>query len=193
MAAEGIDQVGGRGRSLCARAHAVQCGFVRVYNVCLTCRVCCSQVAVDVQVPLTCMDGYCLVSRPAASNTASAATAKHKLGVHVLPCFVIRLCVRLTWAPCAALPRTAQILAGRSEKRQLGSRKGNTFSIAHFAAAGAEPEQPEAAAEAAEGEGQPADPKAFWAGLLPEAVQAHEAALAAAKEPEVRRGGSSSS
>ncbi|WIA09219.1 hypothetical protein OEZ85_008629 [Tetradesmus obliquus] len=78
-----------------------------------------------------------------------------------------------------------QILAGRSEKRQLGSRKGNTFSIAHFAAAGAEPEQPEAAAEAAEGEAQPADPKAFWAGLLPEAVQAHEAALAAAKEPEV--------
>jgi hypothetical protein len=87
-----------------------------------------------------------------------------------------------------------QILAGRSEKRQLGSRKGNTFSIAHFAAAGAEPEPAEAAGEAAgEAEGAPLDAKAFWADVLPEAVQAHEAALAAAKEPEVRCRGSSSS
>jgi hypothetical protein len=79
-----------------------------------------------------------------------------------------------------------QILAGRSEKRQLGSRKGNTFSIAHFAAAGgAEPEQAEAAG--AEADAAPLDAKAFWADLLPEAVQAHEAALVAAKEPEVRR------
>jgi hypothetical protein len=82
-----------------------------------------------------------------------------------------------------------QILAGRSEKRQLGSRKGNTFSIAHFAAAGgAEPEQAEAAE--AEADAAPRDAKAFWADLLPEAVQAHEAALVAAKEPEVRLGAS---
>lgn len=71
-----------------------------------------------------------------------------------------------------------QILAGRSEKRQLGSRKGNTFSIAHFAAAAG----PEAEAEQ---EVEQLDAKAFWAELLPEAAAAHAAATEAAKQPEV--------
>eukprot|EP00878_Enallax_costatus_P046663 GHUV01056913.1.p1 GENE.GHUV01056913.1~~GHUV01056913.1.p1 ORF type:complete len:503 (+),score=214.95 GHUV01056913.1:285-1793(+) len=71
-----------------------------------------------------------------------------------------------------------QILAGRSEKRQLGSRKGNTFSIAHFAAAGG------AEAEA-EAEDDAVDAKTFWAELLPEAAAAHAAALEEAKQPEV--------
>lgn len=69
-----------------------------------------------------------------------------------------------------------QILAGRSEKRQLGSRKGNTFSIATFAAAGA----PEAEADE-----DAVDAKTFWAEMLPEAAAAHAAALQAAKQPEV--------
>jgi hypothetical protein len=98
---------------------------------------------------------------------------------HCLPAIAARL------ACCVLCCTLLQILAGRSEKRQLGSRKGNTFSIAHFAAGGAEPELP----EAAEAEAEPAavDAKAFWAELLPEAVQAHEAAAGAAKEPEVSR------
>lgn len=75
-----------------------------------------------------------------------------------------------------------QILAGRSEKRQLGSRKGNTFSIAHFGAGGAEPELPEP--EEVEQQ-QPVDARAFWSELLPDAVAAHAAAHAAAKEPQV--------
>lgn len=62
-----------------------------------------------------------------------------------------------------------QILAGRSEKRQLGSRKGNTFSVAHFGDGGGEldPEQEEAAAAAAAAAAEDAavaakDAKAFW-------------------------------
>lgn len=72
-----------------------------------------------------------------------------------------------------------QILLSRSEKRQLGSRKGNTFSIAHFAAAGGN------AADEAEAEEEVVDAKAFWSELLPEAAAAHAAALEAAKQPEV--------
>lgn len=78
-----------------------------------------------------------------------------------------------------------QILLGRSEKRQLGSRKGNTFSIAHFGDGGgeleAEPEQEEQDLAAA----APKDAKAFWAELLPEAVADHAAAQARQKEPQV--------
>jgi hypothetical protein len=81
-----------------------------------------------------------------------------------------------------------QILLGRSEKRQLGSRKGNTFSIAHFGDGGGElePEQEEAtAADAAAAEVAAKDAKTFWAELLPEAAAEH-AARAGRKEPEVR-------
>lgn len=76
-----------------------------------------------------------------------------------------------------------QILLGRSEKRQLGCRKGNTFSIAHFGDGGGElePEQ-----EAAEPEGPAKDAKAFWSELLPEAAAEHAARANSRKEPEVR-------
>ncbi|KAK9833308.1 hypothetical protein WJX81_005199 [Elliptochloris bilobata] len=59
------------------------------------------------------------------------------------------------------------ILAGRTEKRQIGSAAGNTFSTATFAA---EP----AAAEAM-------DERAYWAAVLPEAVASHDAQLEAEK------------
>lgn len=80
-----------------------------------------------------------------------------------------------------------QILLGRSEKRQLGSRKGNTFSIAHFGDGGGElePEQEEAAPDAAAAEVAAKDAKTFWAELLPEAAAEH-AARAGRKVPEVR-------
>ncbi|KAJ9516015.1 hypothetical protein QJQ45_024466, partial [Haematococcus lacustris] len=54
------------------------------------------------------------------------------------------------------------ILQGRTEKRQLGSRAGNTFSVARFAAV--EEEEPVAAPKGRE----------YWAELLPEAVAAHD-------------------
>ena len=38
---------------------------------------------------------------------------------------------------CTHTHTHTQILSGRSEKRQLGSRKGNTFSTATFGAAAA--------------------------------------------------------
>lgn len=86
-----------------------------------------------------------------------------------------------------------QILEGRSEKRQLGSRKGNNFSVAHFGAAAPDvellpDEEAEAAAAAADAEAaaaQPVDARAFWEGLMPEAVAAHIAAQQATREPEV--------
>jgi SNF2 family DNA or RNA helicase len=56
-----------------------------------------------------------------------------------------------------------QILKGRTEKRQIGGRAGNNFSVATFEVEGAN-----AAANAA------GDDKAFWATLLPEAAAAHE-------------------
>lgn len=87
---------------------------------------------------------------------------------------------------CAGI--VPQILLGRSEKRQLGSRKGNTFSIAHFGDGGGElePEQEEAAPDAAAAaEVAAKDSKTFWAELLPEAAAEH-AARAGRKEPEVR-------
>ncbi|KAJ9515881.1 hypothetical protein QJQ45_016934, partial [Haematococcus lacustris] len=54
------------------------------------------------------------------------------------------------------------ILQGRTEKRQLGSRAGNTFSVARFAAV--EEEEPVAVPKGRE----------YWAELLPEAVAAHD-------------------
>lgn len=62
-----------------------------------------------------------------------------------------------------------QILNGRTEKRQIGGRAGNTFSVATF--------------ETAASAGAHGDDKAFWGALLPEALQAHEAARAAAAAP----------
>jgi hypothetical protein len=82
----------------------------------------------------------------------------------------------------ADAPVCLQILLGRSEKRQLGCRKGNTFSIAHFGDGGGELE-PE---QEAEPEGATKDAKAFWSELLPEAAAEHAARANHAKEPEVR-------
>jgi hypothetical protein len=72
-----------------------------------------------------------------------------------------------------------QILLGRSEKRQLGSRKGNTFSIAHFGDGGGELEPEQEEVEVAV-----QDSKAFWSELLPEAAAEH--AAQANRGPEVR-------
>jgi len=62
-----------------------------------------------------------------------------------------------------------EILAGRTEKRQIGNRAGNTFSMATFAA------------DQMGGNEETNDPN-FWANLLPEAVAAHVAAAAMPKE-----------
>jgi hypothetical protein len=78
-----------------------------------------------------------------------------------------------------------QILTGRSEKRQLGNRKGNTFSIAHFGDGGGELEvelEPEPQQEEAQVAAK--DAKTFWAELLPEAAAEH-AARAKSKQIEV--------
>ena len=53
-----------------------------------------------------------------------------------------------------------QILSGRTEKRQIGGRAGNTFSVATFAVE-------------TEGNATAGDDKTFWSALLPEAVAAH--------------------
>ncbi|KAL4858846.1 Chromodomain-helicase-DNA-binding protein 6 [Chlorella vulgaris] len=65
-----------------------------------------------------------------------------------------------------------QILQGRTEKRQIGGRAGNTFSVATFGM------DATAAAGSAGG-----DDKAYWASLLPEAVQGLQAAEAARRAP----------
>jgi chromodomain-helicase-DNA-binding protein 7 len=53
-----------------------------------------------------------------------------------------------------------QILTARTEKRQIGSRAGNTFSVATFAAA----------------EEERGNDQDYWAALLPDAVASHEEA-----------------
>ncbi|KAK9835518.1 hypothetical protein WJX74_002180 [Apatococcus lobatus] len=64
------------------------------------------------------------------------------------------------------------ILNGRTEKRQLGSRKGNTFSTASFAFQDA---------EGKEGE------RDFWSNIMPEAIAAHDQqVLEAAKPQDIR-------
>jgi superfamily II DNA or RNA helicase len=72
-----------------------------------------------------------------------------------------------------------EILKGRTEKRQIGGRAGNTFSIATFevgdGGAGA------TGANAGGGGNAHGDDKAFWATLLPEAAAAHEEEKVAAK------------
>lgn len=81
-----------------------------------------------------------------------------------------------------------QILVGRSEKRQLGNRKGNTFSIAHFGDGGGEldPELELELQQQEEAQVAAKDAKTFWAELLPEAAADH-AARAKSKQPEVGR------
>ncbi|KAL0028186.1 hypothetical protein WJX79_000439 [Trebouxia sp. C0005] len=64
-----------------------------------------------------------------------------------------------------------QILAGRSEKRQIGSRKGNTFSTATFST------------NEAVGTGK--NDREYWAQLMPQAVDEHDLMVAAAKAPQV--------
>ena len=73
------------------------------------------------------------------------------------------------------------ILAGRTEKRQLGSRAGNSFSVATFAAEAAGGSPPGAANKKGKrrGAADTDDDRAFWAALLPDAVAAREAALLA--------------
>lgn len=107
-----------------------------------------------------------------------------------------RLVMRAVMLACS------QILHGRSEKRQLGSRKGNTFSVARFAAVTHDHTLPTTAVaggsdgdQGDEGGGQQqqqllpggaaVDAKEFWGTLLPEAVAAHEEALTAAQAPVV--------
>jgi len=69
------------------------------------------------------------------------------------------------------------ILSGRTEKRTVGSRKGNLFSEAKFSLAGAGGE-----------EGKPVSDDAFWRSLLPDAAEAHEqAAKAALHLPKAKR------
>ena len=66
-----------------------------------------------------------------------------------------------------------QILKGRTEKRQIGGRAGNTFSIATF--------EIEGGGAPGSGPNNAADDKSFWATLLPEAAAAHETEKIAAK------------
>ena len=70
---------------------------------------------------------------------------------------------------------SVQILTARTEKRQIGSRAGNTFSVATFAV----DEKPAAAARKG---GRDEEDREFWAALLPEAVAAHEEQVGAQSE-----------
>jgi superfamily II DNA or RNA helicase len=72
------------------------------------------------------------------------------------------------------------ILKGRTEKRQIGGRAGNTFSIATFEVDGGAGGAGGSGTNAAGG-ANAADDKAFWATLLPEAAAAHETEKVAAK------------
>lgn len=72
-----------------------------------------------------------------------------------------------------------QILKGRTEKRQIGGRAGNSFSIATFEIEGAATGTNGAAPNAA------GNDKAFWATLLPEAAAAHETEKIAAKHAHI--------
>lgn len=64
-----------------------------------------------------------------------------------------------------------QILTGRTEKRQIGSRAGNTFSVATFAV----DDKPRAGrpGQAAKQQQEETN-REFWESLLPEAVAAHD-------------------
>ena len=66
-----------------------------------------------------------------------------------------------------------QILKGRTEKRQIGGRAGNTFSVATFGEQAATP-----------GKGEKNDEE-FWKSLLPDAVDSHEKKKAMANQVSV--------
>lgn len=66
-----------------------------------------------------------------------------------------------------------QILKGRTEKRQIGGRAGNTFSVATFGEQAVTP-----------GKGEKND-EDFWKSLLPEAVDSHEKKKAMADQGNV--------
>ncbi|GFR52261.1 hypothetical protein Agub_g14795 [Astrephomene gubernaculifera] len=72
-----------------------------------------------------------------------------------------------------------QILEGRTEKRQIGSRAGNTFSVATFALDDANNADNGDPRVGPRGRRAGEDDKEYWRSLLPEAVAAHEAQLAA--------------
>ena len=91
------------------------------------------------------------------------------------------------------------ILRGRTEKRQIGSRAGNSFSVATFAAEKDEEDEDERGGgrdlvspggtrtrggsrrgRRAGGGGKGADEREYWARVLPDAVAAHDEAAAAA-------------
>ncbi|KAL4423047.1 hypothetical protein ABPG77_002081 [Micractinium sp. CCAP 211/92] len=63
-----------------------------------------------------------------------------------------------------------EILQGRTEKRQIGGRAGNTFSVATFAVG------PSAGGEAG-------NDRSYWTALLPGAAEEHEQRLAAKRAP----------
>jgi len=79
------------------------------------------------------------------------------------------------------------ILRNRAERRQVGSRKGNTFSTATFVAEEAEEAPPESAPEPEAGPSEAAPPAggeelrgaAFWQAVLPDAVASARATAAA--------------
>ena len=71
-----------------------------------------------------------------------------------------------------------EILKGRTEKRQIGGRAGNTFSVATFAVEGGEGSGDVNGG----GDGRPTDDKEFWKALLPDAAAEHDAAKLAAKQ-----------
>lgn len=67
---------------------------------------------------------------------------------------------------------TSQILEGRTERRQIGSRAGNTFSVATFAVDDNPRDGDQGGRRGKRGGGNDAD---YWRSLLPEAAAAHEA------------------
>ena len=68
-----------------------------------------------------------------------------------------------------------QILKGRTEKRQIGGRAGNTFSVATFGEQAVSPAK----------EGKNGNDQDFWKALLPDAVASHEKKEKLAKQPDV--------
>lgn len=72
-------------------------------------------------------------------------------------------------------PLPLQILANRTEKRLVGTTKGNFFSSTNFStedqAKGAEPKRVKTAAQKT----APGGDRLFWAEALPGAVAAHDA------------------
>jgi hypothetical protein len=102
---------------------------------------------------------------PEADTKRIADLLKH--GAHCLTADEIEASAKETEA--FANEDIDAILNGRTEKRQIGGRAGNTFSVATFNVA-----QGGGSSGTDTGKGGEADDKAFWAALLPEAARAEE-------------------